>query len=207
MRKINEIFYSLQGEGCHAGVPSVFVRFSGCNLKCDFCDTLHFDGVWMTDDEIAEEINQYKGEWIILTGGEPSLQIDEDFVAFLKEKTGKKIAIETNGTKEVPASIDWITISPKGGIGGVKDYEIKISEGKEGEGRCADEIKVVDIGQPLEPYFHLPLVGPSTSFRLQPCFVDDELKFSENLKKTTDRVLADPRWILSLQLHRILGIR
>ena len=73
MRKINEIFYSLQGEGAHTGKAAVFVRFSGCNLRCSFCDTEHQSGVEMTDEAIAEEVACYPGEWIILTGGEPSL--------------------------------------------------------------------------------------------------------------------------------------
>ena len=86
MRKINEIFYSLQGEGFHTGTPAVFVRFSGCNLKCPFCDTHHEDGVMMTDEEILAEVAQYPATVVILTGGEP-----------------------------LPENIDWVTCSPKAG--------------------------------------------------------------------------------------------
>ena len=119
-KKINEIFYSLQGEGFHSGVPSVFVRFSGCNLRCPFCDTQHEDGLEMTEDEIFREVNRYPANWVILTGGEPSLFIDTDFISKLKAATGKKIAIETNGTRPLPEGIDWITVSPKTGISGSK---------------------------------------------------------------------------------------
>ena len=73
MRKINEIFYSLQGEGHHTGFPSVFIRFSGCNLACPFCDTQHDDGILMTDDDIIRAVNLYTAGWIVLTGGEPCL--------------------------------------------------------------------------------------------------------------------------------------
>lgn len=71
MRKINEIFYSLQGEGYHTGTPAVFIRFSGCNLKCPFCDTQHEEGRWMSDKEILEEVGKYPAATVILTGGEP----------------------------------------------------------------------------------------------------------------------------------------
>ena len=77
MRKINEIFYSLQGEGTHTGTPAVFIRFSGCNLRCDFCDTFHEEGTLMTDEQILEAIAPYPAHTVILTGGEPSLWIDE----------------------------------------------------------------------------------------------------------------------------------
>ena len=110
MRKINEIFHSIQGEGCHAGVPSVFIRFSGCNLRCSFCDTIHEDGKMMSDEEIINEIKRQPSAQIVLTGGEPSLYIDDDFVSKLKEETGLPIAIETNGTHKLPKGIDWITV-------------------------------------------------------------------------------------------------
>ena len=102
MRKINEIFYSLQGEGAHTGCPSVFIRFSGCNKRCSFCDTKHEEGQLMTDEDIITEVNKYPARWIILTGGEPTMWIDPDFVRRLKEATGKSVAIETNGSLPVP---------------------------------------------------------------------------------------------------------
>lgn len=88
MKKINEIFYSLQGEGFHVGTPAVFVRFSGCNLKCEFCDTRHEEGVMMSDEEIVEKVCQYPCKTVILTGGEPGLWVDEDLIAAL-HKAGK----------------------------------------------------------------------------------------------------------------------
>lgn len=199
MRKINEIFYSLQGEGHHTGYPSVFIRFSGCNLRCPFCDTRHNEGIMMNDDDIIRAVNLYKADWIVLTGGEPALAIDDEFVRTLQRTTGKKVAIETNGTCELPESIDWVTVSPKCGmeeIGG--DATIRCKR--------ADEIKVVDLGQPLDGYFDLPCREEKTLMYLQPCYVEDEEQYSRNRLKTVRRVLADPRWTLSVQIHRYLGI-
>ena len=115
MRKINEIFYSLQGEGYHTGTPAVFIRFSGCNLKCSFCDTRHEEGVLMSDDEIIAEVGKYPAVTVILTGGEPSLWIDEAFIDRLHQ-AGKYVCIETNGTNPLPKNIDWVTCSPKQGV-------------------------------------------------------------------------------------------
>lgn len=198
MRKINEIFYSLQGEGHHTGYPSVFIRFSGCNLDCPFCDTDHEEGVYMNDDDIIHAVNLYKASWIVLTGGEPALHIDAEFIRMLKRTTGKQIAIETNGTVELPEGIDWITISPKEGICG--------SDGGALKALHADEIKVIDVGQDLAPYFSLPCRGEKTLMYLQPCHVADEKERESNRLRTLRRVLADPRWTLSVQLHRYLGI-
>ena len=93
MRKINEIFYSLQGEGRNTGMAAVFVRFSGCNLRCSFCDTDHESGLMMSDEQIVAEVKKYPhAAIVVLTGGEPSLFIDYDFVARLKKETGMKIA-------------------------------------------------------------------------------------------------------------------
>lgn len=83
MRKINEIFYSLQGEGFHTGTPAVFVRFSGCNLKCSFCDTRHEEGILMSDEDILQAISAFPSNVVILTGGEPSLWIDQTFIDLL----------------------------------------------------------------------------------------------------------------------------
>lgn len=198
MRKINEIFESLQGEGTHTGVPSVFVRFSGCNKRCTFCDTRHEEGEELTDEEIIDRVNRYKAEWIILTGGEPSLWIDESFVDLLKGRTGKSVAIETNGSLPPPKNIDWVTVSPKSGMEGAGEYPILVAH--------ADELKVVDVAQDLEPYFSLPCVDATTRMYLQPCFTPDPEITLANRRRTINRVLADPRWTLSVQLHRFLDI-
>ena len=199
MRKINEIFYSLQGEGHHSGYPSVFIRFSGCNLRCPFCDTNHEEGIYMDDESIVHAVNLYTAEWIVLTGGDPGMWIDEDFIHLLKRATGKKIAIETNGTCPLPEGIDWVTVSPKFGIcGDMEKGEIKVEE--------ADEIKVIDIGQNLEGYFSLGCRREKTLMYLQPCYVEDAAEREANRLRTVSRVLADPRWTLSVQLHRFLGL-
>ena len=198
MRKINEIFYSLQGEGHHEGYPSVFVRFSGCNLNCTFCDTQHQDGIYMDDDSIIRAINLYKADWVVLTGGEPAMFIDEEFIHLLKRATGKKIAIETNGTCPVPESIDWVTVSPKTGFEGAGDIPLRVKR--------ASEIKVVDLGQDLEQYFNLECRTPETIMYLQPCFVEDNEQFRKNIMSTVNRVLSNPKWTLSVQLHRFLNI-
>ena len=146
MRRINEIFYSLQGEGANTGVPAVFVRFSGCNLRCSFCDTQHQDGTMMSDEEIIAEVNLYpEARIVVLTGGEPSLFIDEAFISKLKTATGKTISIETNGTNALPEGIDWVTLSPKTGFDGGDLQPLLLTE--------CDELKVVYVGQRLEGYF------------------------------------------------------
>lgn len=200
MRKINEIFYSLQGEGFHAGVPSVFIRFSGCNLKCSFCDTSHQEGRDMTDDEICEEVKKFPAKWIVLTGGEPSLWIDDEFIAKLKSNTGKKIAIETNGTRLLPQGIDWVTLSPKFGFDLADDVvgNVMINH--------ADEVKVVYLGQSLDKYKSLPCVSEDTYLSLQPCFTSDLIERERNILITLDKVLENPDWNLSLQMHRFLKI-
>ena len=114
MKKINEIFYSLQGEGYHTGIPAIFVRFSGCNMKCSFCDTLHEDGIMMSDEEIISEVVKYPASMVVLTGGEPGLWIDESLVDALHNE-GKYVCVETNGTCVLPDNVDWVTCSPKEG--------------------------------------------------------------------------------------------
>jgi len=181
MRKINEIFYSLQGEGFHTGTPAVFIRFSGCNLHCPFCDTQHENGVMMTDEEILTEVVKYPAKMVILTGGEPGLWIDESLVNVLHH-IGKYITIETNGTRTLPKGIDWITCSPKENADVVLDR--------------IDELKVVYTGQPLNIYDKY-----TTKCRfLQPCS-------NKNIQETIDCVKQHPEWRLSLQTHLLIGIR
>lgn len=196
MYKINEIFYSLQGEGFHAGTPAVFVRFSGCNLRCSFCDTQHQEGQMMSVQEIVEEVNKYPlAPLVVLTGGEPSLFIDETFVAELKQKMGKKIAIETNGTQLLPNNLDWVTLSPKSAFEG-GDLEPCVLT-------YCDELKVIYLGQDLTQYD-----GVEAKHRfLQPCFCEDETQRKTNMKACVEAVMQNPGWRLSLQIHRVLSIR
>ena len=195
MYKINEIFYSLQGEGFHAGTPAVFVRLSGCNLRCAFCDTQHQDGQMLSVQEIVEEVNKYPlAPLLVLTGGEPSLFIDEAFVAELKQRTNKTIAIETNGTRPLPNNLDWVTLSPKTVFEG-GDLEPCVL-------KTCDELKVVYLGQDLTQY---EIIKAKHRF-LQPCFVEDEDQRKTNMKACVEAVKAHPNWRLSLQIHRVLNI-
>ena len=196
MWKVNEIFHSLQGEGFNTGTASVFIRLSGCNLHCDFCDTRHEEGTMMSLPEIVEQVMRFpKAPLIVLTGGEPSLWIDEDFVMGLKQKTGKRIAIETNGTRSLPHCIDWVTLSPKAGIGNSGDAPVVLT-------RC-DELKVVYLGQDLSQYDNIT----ATHRYLQPCWTEDPEKRKHNLLMTVEAVMDNPQWRLSLQTHRIMGIK
>ena len=196
MYKVNEIFLSLQGEGYNTGTASVFIRLSGCNLHCAFCDTQHEQGTMMSLPEIVEQVIQYpQAPLIVLTGGEPSLWIDEDFLTGLKQMTGKRIAIETNGTRPLPHGIDWVTLSPKTGLGDSGDLPVVLT-------RC-DELKVVYLGQDLAQYNSIT----ATHRYLQPCWVTDLDQRRSNMQATVQAVLDHPEWRLSLQTHRILGIR
>ena len=196
MYKVNEIFHSLQGEGYNTGTASVFIRLSGCNLRCAFCDTRHDEGTMMSLPEIVEEVMRYPAAPIIvLTGGEPSLWIDDDFVSGLKTMTGKRIAIETNGTHPLPHGLDWVTLSPKTGIGDSGDAPVVVT-------RC-DELKVVYLGQDLAQYDCIE----ATHRYLQPCWTEDETQRRHNTQATVQAVLEHPQWRLSLQTHRMLGIK
>lgn len=196
MYRINEIFYSLQGEGFHTGTPAVFVRFSGCNLRCAFCDTQHQAGEMLSLQEIVNEVNKCPiAPLLVLTGGEPSLFIDEAFVAELKQKTGKKIAIETNGTRPLPSNLDWVTFSPKTAFdgGGLEPCVLT---------HC-DELKVVWLGQDLAQYDEI-----QANYRfLQPCFVEDMEQRAGNMQACIEAVKTYPNWRLSLQIHRVLQIQ
>ena len=174
MRKINEIFYSLQGEGYHTGTPAIFVRFSGCNLKCDFCDTQHEEGKMMTDDEIIAEVKKYPAVTVVLTGGDELID--------RLHQAGKYVTIETNGTRPLPATIDWVTCSPKQGV------KLAIDR--------MDEVKVVYEGQDISIFELLP----AEHFFLQPCSCN-------NTASTVDCVMRHPKWRLSLQTHKLIDIR
>ena len=149
----------------------------------------------MSPQEIVEEVNKYpNAPLLVLTGGEPSLFINEAFVEELKQKTGKRIAIETNGTRPIPSNLDWVTLSPKSAFRGGEAEPCMLT-------RC-DELKVVYLGQDLAQYDAI-----EAQYRfLQPCFVANEEQRKANMQACVEAVKAYPNWRLSLQIHRVLNI-
>ena len=190
--KINEIFYSIQGEGYNAGRAAVFVRFSGCNLQCFFCDTRHQEGTPMTAAEICHEISRYPAQLVVLTGGEPALFTDQPLCDAI-HALGRQIAMETNGTCPITVPIDNITCSPKFEF--CLNAPLRIS-------RC-DELKVVYTRyNDMARYDNIQ----AQSYFLQPCNVGDEEQNELIVQATLDYVLHHPKWRLSLQLHKILNV-
>lgn len=192
--KISDIFYSLQGEGRFTGKPAIFIRFYGCNLKCSFCDEplhqSHFEE--LDDKKIIEQVESYPGQFIVITGGEPTLQNLNPFITKLKNM-GYYIAVETNGYKlDNISEANWITYSPK-------DWkEIKSPE-------KVDEFKfVVNIKSDLKPIIEL-----SETFK-GPLYIQPEGKeqniVSENINFCIDFVKNNPVFTLSLQTHKLLDI-
>ena len=207
--KIKEIYYTLQGEGAHSGRPAVFCRFTGCNLWsgreedrsdaiCQFCDTDFWgmdgeNGGKYAAEELAELVmqqwpkeNSNGRPYVVCTGGEPLLQLDEKMVdAF--HKVGLEVAIETNGTIEPPKNIDWICMSPKA------NTEIILTRG--------DELKLVYPQKNAEPIKYESL--DFDHFFLQPMDGSDG---AINTKLTLEYCLANPKWHLSIQTHKLLNI-
>lgn len=185
--KINEIFYSLQGEGRYTGTPAVFIRFSGCNLKCSFCDTIHQKATELTEEQIITKIKEYPSKFVVLTGGEPSMQVTAEFVEKLHDN-GYYVTIETNGTFMCPDSIDWITCSPK--------YKKVVLN-------RIDELKVVYQGQDMKQYNHLA----AKEYYLQPCDYKNKELNQDNIDKTINFIKNHPKWKLSLQTQKILNVQ
>ena len=207
---VKEIFYTLQGEGAHSGRPAVFCRFAGCNLWtghekdrstaiCQFCDT-DFVGVdgpggrkFNSAEECATAVEETWPEsaslgkrFVVCTGGEPLLQLDKTLIAAFHER-GFEIAVETNGTVAAPVGIDWLCVSPKSGAKLVQ--------------RSGDELKLVYPQAGVDPHTFETL-----SFRhffLQPM---DGPSRAENTDLAVQYCLNHPKWRLSLQIHKLLGI-
>jgi organic radical activating enzyme len=193
---IVEIFHSVQGEGYHAGMPHVFVRFGTCNLRCSWCDTDFDTFETMNALDILGEILKFNCKRVIFTGGEPMLHDLWPLHRLLKGR-GFNLSIESNGTILIPEGlIDWICISPKDQV-----YPNSIIRQRSG-----DELKVVYCGQDLQMYDDLK-VGFTHHF-LQPCYLDTAT-VSENgvMFQETEQVVKDHNgWRLSLQTHKWMGI-
>lgn len=205
---VKEVFLTLQGEGAHAGRAAVFCRFAGCNLwsgreqdrmtaRCRFCDTDFVGtdgdggGTFATAEDLADTIGRMwtgdlTGRFVVFTGGEPLLQLDKPLLDALHVR-GFACAVETNGTQEAPPGLDWICVSPKAGVPIVL--------------RRGDELKLVFPQEHLDPASVTDLAF--NHFWLQPMDGDDRLG---NTEAAIAYCLAHPRWRLSLQTHKVLGI-
>lgn len=208
---VKELFFTLQGEGAHAGRPAILCRFSGCNLwngrepdrataTCSFCDTdfVGLDGPGGGRFDSANKLAASAARcwpsgrpnaddaWLVCTGGEPTLQLDADLVAAF-HAAGFRVAIETNGTRQVPSGLDWVCVSPKAGTELVQ--------------RCGDELKVVF------PQANLDLDALTTlnfaHFYLQPMDGPDA---QANTDAAVRYCLEHPSWRLSLQMHKLIGL-
>lgn len=182
--KVNEIFYSLQGEGLNTGRAAVFIRLSGCNRKCAFCDTDFSSYREMDEEEIIREASLYPCRFVVLTGGEPGLQVTQAFIDRL-HIADFEVAIETNGSVRLPANIDWVTVSPKGG-------ELLLER--------ANELKVVFDGEtePIVP----PQFVNIWKF-LQPMDTGDAERNRQITEKCVEYIKDHPEWRLSLQTHKL----
>ena len=222
---INEIFYSLQGEGFHTGRPAVFVRFAGCNLRCPFCDTDFSHSEPMTAEQIARRVFDYSTHphtLIVLTGGEPSLQVDNELVDALHAHQ-QTVTIETNGTRPVPDNIDWVTVSPKA----VSEADLPLTQADESKVVLtqsdevkvvlshepkvvltqADEVKVVftESTEKLLPLWRTTI--RASHYYLQPCAQPGTEPIQTNTEAVVEYILSHPDWKLSLQTHKYLRIR
>ena len=194
--RINEIFFSLQGEGARVGQSSLFLRFSKCNLSCKVethgfdCDTEFESGSDRTVEEILAAFGDLTNEcrWVVLTGGEPALQVDVEVIEALHE-AGYRLAIETNGTVELPEGLDWVTVSPK-----VAEHAIRQ--------KIADEVKyVLRVGQALPE-----TIVEADHYWISPAFEGDRVD-PQTLEWCVRLVKENPQWGLSVQMHKCWGLR
>lgn len=188
---VNEIFYSLQGEGGRQGEPSIFIRLTRCNLACPFCDTDFEVGEDMSLEQIYDTIKDFPGKWIVWTGGEPTLQLSNEYLQFFRDK-GYKQAIESNGTNPIPSLIDYITCSPKGSYRRVKETV-----------PFADEVRIpLKVGDKLPDTDILP---KAAKYFISPIFDGNKLNM-ENAAYCVELVKNNPEWTLSLQVHKLIHI-
>lgn len=180
--KVNEIFYSLQGEGHFTGCPAIFVRLSGCNRACTFCDTDFKSFLEMTEEEIVNEVSAFPAEIVVITGGEPSLQLTASLVALL-HRAGKRVHVETNGSLPLPENLDWVTCSPKTPPYGIKHI---------------DELKLL-FTPGVDPEAIAAALPKAQIHSLQPLAGEDPTP-------TIKYILSHPAWRLSLQTHKLLSI-
>lgn len=196
--RVNEVYYSLQGEGARAGEATIFIRLQGCDLACSFCDTEFESGQEMDLNELYKVVKKYPGRWITWTGGEPMLQLTEEIVKFFR-LGGYKQSLETNGNHSIPFHVDWLVISPK-----VAEHVVKSNIKK--SHTCYQEL-VDELRYP----WHSGKLGvpvPEIEARyyyLSPLF-DGYQTNKENIRHCLELCKKHPRWRLSVQGHKIWNI-
>ena len=189
---VNELFYSLQGEGGRQGEASIFIRLTRCNLKCDFCDTDFESGEILSLDAILSRIESYPCKWIVWTGGEPTLQLTDEVLIYFKKK-GYKQAIESNGLNKLSDLLDYKVVSPKGNIAYAKKNNPKINE-----------IRLpVKVNDTLPDIHFLP---QADFYFLSPIFTSDKKTTQSNIDYCVEQIKLHPEWRLSLQIHKLIGI-
>jgi organic radical activating enzyme len=189
---VKEIFYSLQGEGGRQGEASIFIRLSRCNLHCDFCDTDFTKGTDMDVNQILSVIQSFPCQWIVWTGGEPTLQLTDDILLFFKEKAYLS-AIESNGTNTLSGLLDYTVISPK-------EHPEQLVEINE----TVNEIRVPVSENQLIP--DIACLPRAQQYFLSPVFTDSEIDTRKNINYCVEYIKAHPQWRLSLQIHKLIGI-
>ena len=188
---VNELFHSIQGEGRRAGEASIFIRLTGCDLACSFCDTEFTSGKSMNPEELLRYITRWPCRWIVWTGGEPAIQLTDAHVAFFKQ-AGYRQAIETNGNHPAPNGLDWVCCSPK-----VAEHVVKrhFPHG-------VNELRYVrHAGQLAVPEPEIT----AEHYYLSPRF-DGDRPNPANLTHCINLCLENPTWKLSLQSHKILKV-
>jgi len=189
---VKEIFYSLQGEGGRQGEASIFVRLSGCNLNCDFCDTDFSGGENMTCEQILSKIRHFPCQWMVWTGGEPTLQLTDECLLFFKQ-AGYFQAIESNGCNRLSALLDYTAISPKYQAFDVLKNNLRVDE-------VRLPVRENDVIQPIES---LP---KAQYYFLSPIFSDNSTETKANINYCVQQIMRYPQWRLSLQIHKLIGI-
>lgn len=196
---IVEIFASLQGEGFNTGMPSIFVRFGKCNLACPWCDTNYNQYTTWSLSQILQKVRSFSAKNIIITGGEPTIVPKIEYLLDILKAEGYFLAIETNGLKTIPSQIDYIATSPK------RLYQHKYQQ------KCipfANEVRIVadedvfSFCEQIEQQIH------ADRYYLSPCEIDGEMNLLETITQIglLNQRVNKPKWQLSIQTHKLIGI-
>jgi len=191
--KVKEIFFSLQGEGGRQGAASIFVRLSGCNMKCDFCDTDFSGGEDMSCEQILSQIQHIPCQWMVWTGGEPTVQLTDACLQFFK-RAGFRQAIESNGSNPLSILLDYTVVSPKGNMNDAKKINPHV-----------DEVRLPIRKNDIVPL--IEMLPKAAYYFISPVFSDNPAETKENIDYCVQQIMQNTGWRLSLQIHKLIGIK